>query len=234
MLPPEWFSEYRDYCQAQITLGDTKRSLHWKTEAALATFRLLTRDVAALVARSSRGQIDPEDFVAEHAQLVARVEQWRNSWDPELSDPSHLVTDFSYGPPMTADDVVDPYTPGMLYKQPRFATTVMIGLYLSCIMMLQCQSPTTKREELYRELASYSYQVCQLFELVSRWPESPKGSILSMDPVLSMAALFLPLDTKHSTWFRRKLAMCEMQGYVCPHQPSLETLLRYASGALVG
>jgi hypothetical protein len=212
MLPTEWFTEYRDYCQAQTALADETSQFHWHVEAELATFRHISRDISTLVARGSRGQMTPEEFASDHSQLVKRLDTWRTSWHPVVADPDYLVTDFSYGPPATEDDIVNPYTPGFLYSPPKFTTTMMAMLYLSCILMLKCQSPTTERQQLYRELAAHSYEVCQIFELVSRWPGSPKGSIIATDPVLSMAALFLPLDTKHTTWFRQKLAMCEMAG----------------------
>lgn len=214
MLSREWFTEYLDYCQSQIALRDKTREFHWKMDAELATFRLISRDISTLIARGSRGQITPEDFATEHGQILARLEHWKETWDPVVVDPDYLVTDFSYGTPMVADDIVNPYTPGLLYQLPRFATTMLTVQYLSCLIMLKCQSPTAERQQLYQELAVHSYQVCQVFELVSRWPGSPRGSILAIDPVLSMAALFLPLDAKHTAWFRRKLAMCEMAGYV--------------------
>lgn len=216
MLPTQWFTEYRDYCQAQAALADKTTEYHWHTEAELANFRHMSRDISTLVARGSRGQLTPEEFATDHSQLVKRMENWRSSWHPVVADPDYLVTDFTYGPPANQDDIVDPYTPGVLYSQPKFATTMMSMLYLSCILMLKCQSPTKERQQLYRELAGHSYEVCQVFELIARWPGSPKGSIIATDPVISMAALFLPLDTKHTTWFRRKLAMCEMAGNIHP------------------
>ena len=203
MLPRDWFTGYLEYCHAQTALRDRAKEFHWKMETELAMFRLISRDISTLIARGSRGQITPEDFVTEHGQIIARMEDWKDSWDPMVVDPDCLVTDFSYGPPITEDDIVDPYTRGLLYKPPKFATTMLRVQYLSCIMMLKCQSPTAERKQLYRELAAHSYQVCQIFELVSRWPGSPKGSILAIDPVLSMSALFLPLDVKHTTWFRK-------------------------------
>lgn len=213
MLPQDWFTEYRDYCQAQVSsCVDDDWRLHWKVEKELAQFRIITRAMSVLFARGSRGQIPPQEFAAEHSRLLDQLEGWKASWDPELVDPAYLVTDFSFGQPLNQDDIVDPYVPGNLYKPPKFVTTSLILHWLSMMIMHKCQSPTTNRNQLYRELAGHAFHVCQIFELIERWPGSPRGSLIAVQAPAAISALFVSQDEKHHMWFRRKLALFETKG----------------------
>ncbi|ROT40709.1 hypothetical protein SODALDRAFT_271668 [Sodiomyces alkalinus F11] len=218
-LSHEWFTEYVDYCQTQILLnGDNPQlRLNWKIDKESALVRLLSREMSMLYARGSRGQISPEAFQAEHSRILQRLLDWRAEWDRELVDPAFLVTDFGHGaPPRDESDIVDPYTPGILYREPLFPTTKLIVGWMSMVIMHLCQSPTTDREKSYADLRDYSYNVCACVELIDRWPGSPKGSLIAAQATTSMSALFLPKDKKHSNWFRRKFALIESKGYIHP------------------
>ncbi|KAL2754286.1 hypothetical protein ACRALDRAFT_2043311 [Sodiomyces alcalophilus JCM 7366] len=217
-LSNEWFTAYADYCQTQILLNadNPQTRLHWKIDKESSVLRVISREMSMLYARGSRGQISPESFEAEHSRILKRILDWRAGWDGELIDPDFLVSDFSYGPPRDESDIVDPYTPGILYMEPLFAVTKLIIGWTSMIIMHQCQSPTADREKLYAELREHSYNVCAAVELLGRWPGSPKGSLIAAQAVVSMSAIFLPKDKKHSNWFRRKFALIERKGYIHP------------------
>lgn len=213
-LSHEWFSKHTDYCHAQALLNADNRQarLHWKIEKEASLVRLISREMSMLYARGSRGQISVKDFAAEHDRLLKRIFDWRAAWDSELVDPAFLVTDFSYGPPRDESDIVDPYKPGILFKEPLFAVTKLFLSWTSMVIMHQCQSPTPDRKKLYAELREHSWNVCAAVELIERWPERPKGSLIAAEAVMAMAALFLPKDKKHSDWFRRKFALIETKG----------------------
>lgn len=213
-LTHEWFTGYVDYCESQIIANadDPKARLYWKVDKENARLRLISRDMSMLYARGSRGQISPKDFEEEHTRILQVVRDWRANWDHEIVNPALLVKDFSYGPLRNDADIVDPYTPGILYNEPLFCTTKLVIAWLAVIIMHLCQSPTTDRTKLYAELAQHSYEVCASFELISRWPESPSGSLISAQATLAISALFLPKDKRHSIWFRRRFAHIETMG----------------------
>ncbi|OLN88047.1 hypothetical protein CCHL11_00453 [Colletotrichum chlorophyti] len=215
MLGSEWFTTFVDYCDQQAA-KDEANSLHWKLEAESGRLRVISREMSTLFARGSRGQISPEDFAAEHERIQQSLQDWKDGWDHELTDPSHLVTDFSHARTLDEDDIVDPFVPGVLYDFPVFSTTMLTSEFNSTMMMHKCQSSTTQREQLYGELRDHAFAICQIFEAVESWPSSPKGSLVLIQACIALSALFLPQDEKHHMWIRRKFALLETMGYIHP------------------
>lgn len=211
MLAPEWFTIFVEYCDKQAASGDAD-SIHWKTEAESGRLRVISREMSTLFARGSRGQIPPEDFATEHERIQKSLQDWKDGWDQALTDHSHLVTDFSHARPLTSDDIVNPFVPGVLYDFPVFSTTLLTSEWNSTMMMHKCQSSTTKREQLYSELREHAYAICQIFEAVESWPSTPKGSLVLIQACIALSALFLPQDAKHHRWIRRKFALLETMG----------------------
>ncbi|KAG7131960.1 hypothetical protein HYQ45_009571 [Verticillium longisporum] len=158
----------------------------------------------------------PEEFETAHAQTLQRLRDWKVQQDAELEDPASLVTDFSWAPVPDEADIVSPFSPGMLYDHPKLSTTFLTVIWLSMIIMHQCQSPTSDRDRLYSELAGHAYHVCTIFELIHHWPNSPKGGLLPLEAPLAISALFVPQDAKHHVWFRRRFALMETKGYIHP------------------
>ncbi|KAF4826300.1 Sterol uptake control protein 2 [Colletotrichum tropicale] len=214
MLPRQWFTTNVEYCDKQAAVDED--SMHWKLEAESGRLRVISRDMSTLFARGSRGQISPEDFALEHERIQKALHDWKDGWDHEMTDPANFVTDFSHARPLTEEDIVDPFAPGILYNFPAFATTMLTGEWNSTTMMHKCQSPTTKRMELYQELMGHAYAICQIFEAVESWPSKPKGSLITIQACVALSALFLPHDPKHHMWIRRKFALLETMGYIHP------------------
>ncbi|KAK2032447.1 hypothetical protein LX32DRAFT_650053 [Colletotrichum zoysiae] len=215
MLAPEWFTTFVEYCDQQA-ISDEADSREWMYEAASGRLRMISREMSTLFARGSRGQISPEDFAIEHERIQNSLQGWKDSWDLALTDPSHFVTDFSHARALNDDDIVDPFAPGVLYDFPAFPTTLLTGEFNSTMMMHKCQSSTTDRERLYGELRGHAFAICQIFEAVEAWPSSPKGSLIMIQACVALSALFLPHDTKHHKWIRRKFALLETMGYIHP------------------
>ncbi|EFQ27775.1 uncharacterized protein GLRG_02919 [Colletotrichum graminicola M1.001] len=215
MLAPEWFTTFVEYCDQQAIL-DEAGSREWKYEAEGGRLRVISREMSTLFARGSRGQISPEDFAIEHERIQNSLQDWKDGWDHALTDPSHFVTDFSHARALNDDDIVDPFAPGVLYDFPAFPTTLLTGEFNSTMMMHKCQSSTTDRGRLYGELRGHAFAICQIFEAVEEWPSSPKGSLIMIQACVAISALFLPQDTKHHNWVRRKFALLETMGYIHP------------------
>ncbi|EFW99042.1 c6 zinc finger domain containing protein [Grosmannia clavigera kw1407] len=70
-------------------------------------------------------------------------------------------------------------------------------------------------------LAQLAFGACQIFETVERWPASPPGVVIALQASVAIAALFLPRDSRHRMWIRRKFALIESMGYIFP--PTMRT-----------
>ncbi|KAM0493047.1 hypothetical protein ACHAPB_008628 [Verticillium nonalfalfae] len=102
-------------------------------------------------------EMTSEEFETAHAQTLQRLRDWKVQQDAELEDPTSLVTDFTWAPVPDEADIVSPFSPGMLYDHPKLSTTFLTVIWLSMIIMHQCQSPTSDRDRLYSELAGHAY-----------------------------------------------------------------------------
>ncbi|RYP71419.1 hypothetical protein DL771_004786 [Monosporascus sp. 5C6A] len=212
-LPREWFSATVQFCESQISNYPT--DLRWKTEYHAAALRLISMDMSLLYAKGRRGGVSSEDFSAEYKRMTSRLYEWRNNLDPAITDSTYLVTDFGQKQP-SKDDIVNPYKPGYLYDFPLFRTTTLIAEWNSIVLMHNSQE-TMASQEPSDELIHCAMEICEIFETVEKWPEAPKGALMPIQPCLAMAALFLPRDSRHTMWVRRKYALIENLGYIFPY-----------------
>lgn len=209
-LPREWFTAMVSFHQSQMTANPD--AIRWKIDERSARLRLISYDMSIVFARGSRGQISPEEFVQEHDKLSERLMSWKNTWDPALSDANYLVTEFTHRQPLDPDDFVDPYAPGILYDFPLFSSTVISAEWHSIMVMHKCQSSSTSPEILFADLRSHAYATCRYFETLEFWPSTPKGTMVLMQAGIAIASLFLPQDSRHQMWLRRKFAFLENMG----------------------
>ncbi|ORY63247.1 uncharacterized protein BCR38DRAFT_344223 [Pseudomassariella vexata] len=213
-LPRGWFSAAVEYYENQVTTdGD---HVSWKTEAASATLRLISVDMSILYARGGRGELSSEEFATEHDHLTARLYEWRDDLDPALVDPAYRINEFAHARRLGEDDIVDPYAAGYLYGHPLFSTTLLLAEWHSITMMHKSQEALALQQEPSAELRNLAFTICQIFEMVQKWPLTPKGTIVILHAPLAIAALFVPRDTKHHMWMRRKFALIERLGYLFP------------------
>jgi hypothetical protein len=209
-IPREWFTTMIAYFQTQMASNPAE--LRWKIEDRSARLRLISYDMSTLYARGSRKQIAPTDYANEHNFLTAQLEEWKASWDPMLCDQKHLITDFNWQRPLSPDDIVNPYRPGLLYDHPLFNNTVIMMEWHSIVIMHKTQSPNISPEQLFTELGGHAFTVCELFECLEYWPDLPPGTLIAMQPCLAIAGLFLPHQPSNNMWLRRKFALLETQG----------------------
>ncbi|KAL6881072.1 hypothetical protein J3F83DRAFT_30955 [Trichoderma novae-zelandiae] len=209
-IPREWFTAMIAYYQNQM--ASHPRELRWRIEDRSARLRLISYDMSSLYARGSAEKITPLDYANEHNYLSTRLEEWKANWDPLLCDEQFLVTDFNWRLPLTSDDIVDPYRPGLLYDHPLFNNTVITMEWHSIVIMHKTQSPNLSPEQLFTELRSHAFTVCELFECLEFWPDLPPGALIAVQPCLAIAGLFLPHQPSNNMWLRRKFALLETQG----------------------
>ena len=210
VLSREWFSYAPEYFQQQVDVEPT--NLNWKIELAISKLRLIAMDMSTVFAKNGKGEINFEQFVFENEAVGRRIEAWKTHMDPALQDSQYLVTDFTGARPLDPEDIVSPYIPGTIYRGPLWVMNVSTLDWYSIDLMHKYQTALTLKNQPSKELSLKAYQSCQLFESVEFYPESPPGTILALQASLGIACLFLPRDTTHAMWARRKLAAIESQG----------------------
>ncbi|KAJ6444519.1 C6 finger domain-containingprotein [Purpureocillium lavendulum] len=156
--------------------------VRWKVDERSAKLRMISYDMSML-------------------QITQRLSHWKSSWDPALTDPAYLVTDFSYRGPYDPDDIVDPYKEGVLFKPPLFTSTLITAEWHSIVIMHLSQSTDTPQSQLFEEMGKHAYVAC---------------AMISLQPCISIAALFLPQDMRHQMWIRRKFALLDILGCIHP------------------
>ncbi|KAK9435189.1 hypothetical protein VB005_09983 [Metarhizium brunneum] len=213
-LPREWFNRMNEYNESQ--LGASPDEFRWKISSRSTQLRSISYDMSMLYARGSRGQIGPEDFTKEHKRITNELLEWKSTWDAALSVPEYLVTDFSYQRDVVPGDIVNPYMRGLLYEQPLFTNTLITTEWTSIMIMHLSQSSDIPAEQVFIEMAKHAYTICQYFETVEFWPLKPKGALIPLQPCISIAALFLPRDSRHQMWVRRKFALLDTMGFIHP------------------
>ncbi len=218
VLSREWFSGAEEYYMRRV--NEEPENVAWKIEQSAATLRLLAMDMSILFAKMGKGEVGPAQFLVENERLRTRISDCNEKMDPALQDPRFLVQDFSGARPRDPNDIIDPYIPGVLYRDPIWQVNLLRIDYYSLVLMHRYQTALTLREQPSNELGITAYATCQLFEAIEYWPESPRGSIIACQASLAMACLFLPRDEKHNMWCRRKLSVIESSGYV-----SLSTIM---------
>jgi hypothetical protein len=209
-LSREWYQASVEYYEARAAAEP--HNVGWKIEACSARVRLNSMEMCLLFAKGAKREITEEEYGAEHRKLSAIWDNWKDSWDPALTDAAFLVTEFPVGQAPDPDDIVNPFAPGVLFRPPLFASTLMKCEYHSIALMHASQTAGKLTEEDRARLMEHAYAVCQISETVELWPNSPPGSLILLHSCLAIAALYLPQDARHHMWVRRKLALLETQG----------------------
>lgn len=209
-LPRPWFSTPVEYYESRAAAEPN--NVGWKVEACSARLRLISMEMALLYAKKAKQEATEDELLAEHRRLTAAFDSWKGSWDPALTDSSFLVTEFPGNQSPDPDDIVNPFAPGVLFRPPLLAATLMACEYNSISLMHGSQSVSTLTEEEQGKLMERANTICQIFETIEFWPQSPPGSLLLLQSSLGMAALFLRRDPRHRMWIRRKFALLETLG----------------------
>lgn len=209
-LPREWYSTPADYYASRAAAEPN--NVGWKVEVCSARLRFISMEMSLLYAKGARQEFNEEEYLAEHRRLSTVWDDWKNGWDPALTDSAALVTEFPSCPAPDPDDVVPPFAPGVLFRPPLFASTLMTCEYHSIALMHASQRAENLTDADRVRLVEHAYAVCQICETVERWPHSPPGSLIMLHSCLGIAALFMRREPKHHAWVRRKFALLETMG----------------------
>ncbi|KAK4231403.1 adhesion and hyphal regulator 1 [Podospora fimiseda] len=211
-LSPEWYMTPLRYFEAKILAEPDNVS--WKIEAASAGMRILSMEMAILLARGAQGEITEADYALQHQRLLTSIDEWKAGWDPAMTDPSFLVNDLIGTPDV--NDIVNPFAPGVLYRPPVFGTTMLTCSYHSLVLMHGSQGTVEMTDAVREKMMEHAYAICQICETVELWPHSPRGSLILLQSCLSIAALYLRRDARNYMWIKRKFALLEGLGYISP------------------
>ncbi|KAI9848873.1 MAG: hypothetical protein M1837_006389 [Sclerophora amabilis] len=214
VLRREWFEELEQLHLRQIQLHPND-VIH-KIERAIVSSRLLAMDMSSLFAKYSKGNLPHDKFVLENEKLAGQFAAWNDNLDPSLADPARSITSFEGARDLDSDDIVDPYLPGTLFEGPLWTMNFLRVDWRATMIMHRYQTALALRTQPGAELGMLALEICQMLEAIELWPRSPPGSILAMQSSFGIASLFLPKDSRHTMWCRRKFARIENLGYIYP------------------
>ncbi|KAK4450076.1 adhesion and hyphal regulator 1 [Podospora aff. communis PSN243] len=211
-LSRAWFSTVADFCSGQAAANPS--NVTWKIEACDARLRLISMEMALLFGKGASQEVTREEYAVEHDRLTDALNGWKKVWENTLNDPAHLVMDVGTDA-MDVDDIVSP-GPGLLFRPPLFAATILNCEWHSISLMHASQSASDTSEETRAALVEHANAICRTCATVEGWQQSPPGSLIILHPCLAIAALFVQPDAKHHMWIRKKLALLEGMGYISP------------------
>ncbi|KAK4126187.1 hypothetical protein N657DRAFT_297306 [Parathielavia appendiculata] len=214
LLSQEWFSVPVEYYESRAAAEPD--NVGWKIEACSARLRLASMEMSLLIARGAKHEITEDEYIAEHRRLSVFFGNGRKTWDPALTDAACLVNELAGNQKPNPDDIVDPFAPGVLFRPPLFASTLLTCEYHSVALMHGSQNAKQLTEEDRARLMEHAYAILQICETVERWPLSPPGSLIILHSSLAIAALYVRRDPRHHMWIRRKFALLETLGYISP------------------
>ena len=191
--------------------------------------RLIGMDLAALFARFGKREISIETFQQENAEINGRVGTMKRQIEL-FNDDYYRVQEFPVAKtrPLNANDIVNPYAPGGLFKDVLWAMNFMWIDWYSIELLQRYQTAVMLQQPTPPELEQISLEQCRIYEAMERWPDAPHGSILGAHAPLGLATVFLKKDPRHIMWARRKFAAVERLGYIFP--PSFRQRLAHMWG----
>ncbi|KAL8815435.1 MAG: hypothetical protein Q9223_005423 [Gallowayella weberi] len=214
ILGREWAAVNEGYLAEQAIRHP--ESIDCRIEAAVASHRVIALDMVMLFSKLPRGAITLEEFKLENEKIAMRIQDWKTSLEPLLSDDRYLVESFEGAREREEDDIVDPYRPGGLYQGPLWTLNFLRMDFLGMDITHTYQTALMLQQSPPPGLVNMALEMCRLFEAIQYWPGSTPGAILSAQAGLGIAVIFLPKTDRHISWCRRKLAAVESQGYTYP------------------
>ncbi|KAI9761104.1 MAG: Vacuolar-sorting protein SNF7 [Chaenotheca gracillima] len=213
-LSREWFEELQQHQVRQIRLYP--ENLTHKIEECSVRTRLLAIDMSGVFGKLAKGNISLEEFKKQNEELARQYVSWRQTLHPGLTDEKYTVQNFENARPLNLSDIVNPYVPGTLFEGPLWPMNFVLLDWKASMVMHKYQTALALRQNPPPELGNLALEICQVFEAVQCHPDSPQGSLLTLQASLGIASLFLPKDHRHTMWCRRKFATIENLGYIYP------------------
>ena len=226
VLGYEWYYSYADHFSKQSQMEPA--NLELRITAMIGQQLFMAVQMAHLYSKLLKGKITTLEFMEENERLGETIRSAKIQVESFKSFSEHLIMSYDGSPKADSDDIVDPYEPGILFREPLWSVNRLMLDIESSNIMHKFQTALILQQPPSPELTSLAFKQCQKFEAIEYWPGSPSGAALSASSSLGLLVLFLPRDDKHISWCRRKLATIEKLGYV-PIFMNLHELLWFAS-----
>lgn len=212
ILDREWYVKWKQWNAEQAERDPFDYETRYA--AMVSSNRLHGMDMAVLLGKFSGKKISMDDFLAESRQLEQNIADLKSAI-LSLNESEHRVTSFPHAQPLGPDEIVNPYVPGGLFREPLFFLNYAWIDWYSMKLMFTYQISLILQRPLPPELETWALEQFRIFEAIDRWPESPPGAVMGTHSSVGIASVFLPKDQRHTMWSRRKLAQLEQMGYVC-------------------
>lgn len=212
VLGREWFASCVDFYKRQAR--DRPHDLGAKFEEFFATSRLLATDVTLLFAAKTRNAIIDEQAAADTSNLMMQFDNFGHTIQNTYTDPSYFVKVFPDAPSPREDDITDFRDPDCLYGGDLFTMNFVLIDFWAIELMFKYQLALAQRQQPPPELTDIALRKCKMFEAIEYYDQGPPGAVLGCQASLGIASLFLPKDSRHTDWCRRKFALIEQNGYV--------------------
>jgi hypothetical protein len=208
VLSRDWFEAVHE-CYVQ-KVRENPDDLGYRYEERFAYSRLVAKDSNDLFARTQKGQISPQDFMAQLPVLKEKVSGLFAGIPAELKDPEYKVKHM----PGKSDpsDIVDPYEPNIIFSGPLFTTNFMMLDIWGIVFMFNISEAMALRKPFSLEMTTEAYKSIQHFEAMCAYPDPPTGMLLEAQVSFAIAFLFLPKDQKTTQWCRQTFAKIEAAG----------------------
>ncbi|KAI3127603.1 transcriptional regulator family: Fungal Specific TF [Penicillium roqueforti] len=213
VLGRDWYlaKEQHDAEQAAFYPDDPSKQL-----ALVASInRRFGLDMASLYAKLSRGMLSMEQFAIQNDQLGQWLEQAKTILRG-FDDYEYKIQHYPQKQPLTEDDVIDPYVPGVLYRGPLWDFNYAWIDILATETMYKFQTMQVLQQPLLEDLQTLAKEQCRIIETMIRWPHKENGYCINFKNSLGMLGMFLPTEHQHKyqMWARRTLALLEQHGYI--------------------
>ena len=215
-LGREWFVTNRDWYERQIDPDEV--DIDNTEQVIVCSFRLVGMDMAALFSKLPRGAISIADFFVEN-QLISETLLSIQRRIQSLHDDHFTVRDFPWRQALGEDDIVDPYVDQGLFWGVLWDLNIFWLDFYAIDAMHRYQTRIVMQQPVPPELETIALETCRIYEAMAHYPDTPAGSLIAVQQSLSLAAVFLHKDRRHTMWVRKRLADIEHLGYVprrCP------------------
>ncbi|KAJ5081687.1 hypothetical protein NUU61_009951 [Penicillium alfredii] len=211
ILSRDWYLAKEQYDAEQAALYPDDPSKQLALVASIN--RRFGLDMASLYAKLSRGLIPMDEFAVQNGLLGQTIERAKTILKG-FNESEYTVRDYPHKQPLAQDDIVDPYVPGGLHRGPLWEINSAWIDILSTETMFKYQTMLALKQPLLPELQTLAFEQCRLIETIDRWPDKESGYCIAFKNSLGIASMFLPKDSKHQMWARRKMALMEQNGYI--------------------
>jgi hypothetical protein len=209
-LGREWFDVHHKFFIQQC--HEYPDEVCWKYEERFAWIRITGFDLIRLLAGKARNSIS-EDEYSQHIEIFQReVASLYDSISPALKDSSKLIKSFPVTRSYDPDDICDPYKPNLLYSGDIFDTNVLLYDLYGFELLFKNQIGTLEGRFDAVEMREIASKMCQTYEAIEYYPDSPAGITIGIQAGLALSLLFLRQDDREIMWARKKLASIEAQG----------------------